>query len=67
VRRTAAALVAALVAVGCGGSGTSPAATTPSSPGGGDAPKPIVLDSGNFDALVLAAPRPSVVKFQSPT
>jgi hypothetical protein len=36
--------------------------TTPSVPS-----KVVVLDSGNFDALVLSVPRPSLVKFQSPT
>jgi hypothetical protein len=36
-------------------------------PSGGGSTKLVVLDSGNFDALVLAAPRPSLVKFQSPT
>jgi hypothetical protein len=35
--------------------------------GGDDSSKLVVLDSGNFDALVLAPPRPSLVKFQSPT
>ena len=67
VRRTAAWLVAALLAAGCGGGGSSPVAATPSSPGGGDPSRLVVLDSGTFDALVLATPRPSVVKFQSPT
>jgi len=27
----------------------------------------VVLDAATFDALVLATPRPSLVKFQSPT
>lgn len=67
VRRVAAALVAVLLAAGCGGGGSSPVATTPPSSGGGDPAKLVVLDSGTFDALVLATPRPSVVKFQSPT
>jgi ABC-type glycerol-3-phosphate transport system substrate-binding protein len=67
VRRTAAALVAALLATGCGGGGSSPASSTPPSSGGGDPVKLVVLDAGNFDGLVLAAPRPSLVKFQSPT
>lgn len=61
--------VAALLAVGCGGGGSSPTATaTPPSSGGGDpSAKLVVLDSGNFDALVLAVVRPSLVEFQSPT
>lgn len=49
----------------CGGSGGgSPAA--PSTPTGG-ASRVVVLDQGNFDASVLAAPRPSLVEFLSPT
>jgi ABC-type glycerol-3-phosphate transport system substrate-binding protein len=67
VRRTAVALVAALLAAGCGGGGSSPASTTPPPSGGGDPAKLVVLDAGNFDALVLATSRPSCVKFQSPT
>lgn len=67
MRRMAAALVAGLLAAGCGGGGSSPAATTPPSSGEGDPAKLVVLDSGNFEALVLAMPRPSLVKFQSPT
>jgi hypothetical protein len=67
VRRTAAWLVGALLAAGCGGGGASPASTTPPPSVGGDPSRLVVLDSGNFDALVLATPRPSVVKFQSPT
>jgi hypothetical protein len=64
-RKAAVALVAGLLAVGCGGGGTSAPTTIPSS--GGGPTKLVVLDSGNFDALVLATPRPSLVKFQSPT
>jgi hypothetical protein len=67
-RGLAAATVAVLLAAGCGGGGTS-APTTPASPTppAGDATKLVVLDSGNFDALVLGMARPSLVKFQSPT
>jgi hypothetical protein len=36
--------------------------TTPTVP-----TKVVVLDSGNFDALVLTSGRPSVVEFLSPT
>jgi len=62
-------LAAAALAVGCGGGAPTPATpTTPPAPSPGvSASKLVVLDSGNFDALVLAAPRPSLVKFQSPT
>jgi hypothetical protein len=59
-------VAAGLIAVACGGgSGTSEptaAATPPPGPS-----KLVVLDSGNFDALVLNQARPSLVKFQSPT
>ena len=55
-----------LLAAACGGGGGSSSPTTPAASGGGSS-KLVVLDSGNFDSLVLAAPRPSLVKFQSPT
>jgi len=63
----AAALVAGLLAAGCGGGVSSPVASTPPSSGGGDGAGLVVLDSGNFDALALSVSRPSLVKFQSPT
>ena len=68
MRRGATALMAALLAVACGGGGGS-SPTTPSTPASspGSPSKLVVLDSGSFDALVLAGPRPSLVKFQSPT
>jgi hypothetical protein len=56
---------AALLAGGCGG-GSSPSTPTP-------APTPtpssavVVLDSGNFDSLVRAGSKPSLVEFHSPT
>jgi hypothetical protein len=71
MRRAAALAVATLLlGVGCGGGGSSPtaAATAPTpAPPAGDPSKLVVLDSSSFAALVLAAPRPSLVKFQSPT
>jgi hypothetical protein len=67
VRRTAVALVTGLLAAGCGGGGSNPVATTPTSSAGGDPAKLVVLDSGNFEALALSVSRPSLVKFQSPT
>jgi hypothetical protein len=50
---------------GCGGGGSSPTTPAPT-------PTPIpsaivVLDSSNFDAVVLGASKPSVVEFHSPT
>ncbi len=68
MRRGSAVLaVAALLAVGCGGGGMS-SPTRPATPSpAGESSKLVVLDSGNFDALVLGVPRPSLVKFQSPT
>ena len=67
MRRVAAALIAVLLAAGCGRNGSSPSAATPASSAGGDPAKLVVLDSGNFEALALALSRPSLVKFQSPT
>jgi hypothetical protein len=68
----AAATVAAVLA-GCGG-GTSPPTTPTTStpaptptPPAGDQTKLAVLDSGNFDTLVLGTARPSLVEFQRPT
>jgi hypothetical protein len=58
--------VAGLLAAACGGGGGSSSPTAPPA-SGGSASKLVVLDSGNFDSLVLATPRPSLVKFQSPT
>jgi hypothetical protein len=59
-------VAAGLLAAACGGGGGSSSPTTPAA-SVGSASKLVVLDSGNFDSLVLAAPRPSLVKFQSPT
>jgi len=61
----AAIILATAAAVACGGGGaTTPSpAPTPT----GDPTKLVVLDSANFNGLVLAAPRPCLVKFQSPT
>jgi hypothetical protein len=61
----AAALVWAGFAVACGGGGTTP--TSSATPAGGDPAKLVQLDSGNFDALVLASARPGLVEFHSPT
>jgi hypothetical protein len=59
--------VAALLGVRCGGGASS--TTTPATPtaGGDSSSKLVVLDSGNFDTLVLAATRPSLVEFLAPT
>jgi hypothetical protein len=63
-RRTIAAATVALLAVGCGGGGSSPTmpGTTPAVPS-----KVVVLDPGNFEGRVLTSPRPSVAEFHSPT
>jgi hypothetical protein len=66
VRRSVTALaVAALVAGGCGG-GSSPTTPAPT-----PTPAPtatiVVLDSTNFDAVVLRATKPVLVEFHSPT
>jgi hypothetical protein len=66
VRRTVLAVAGLLVLAGCGGGGSSPSTPTPT-------PTPtvpsavVVLDSSNFDALVLGGTKPAVVEFQSPT
>jgi hypothetical protein len=56
--KTTAVLLACLAAAACGGSPVSP--TTSGS-------KVTVLDAGNFNTLVLAASRTSLVEFQRPT
>ena len=65
-RRVVAAAVVALLAGGCGGGGGSSSptmpGTTPSVPS-----KVVILDSSNFDALVLTSAQPGVVEFLSPT
>ncbi len=63
-RATALSLTAGL-AIACGGA-TSPATTVAPTPT--PAPSKVVtLDAGNFDAMVLASGRPSLVEFHSPT
>jgi hypothetical protein len=60
-----AAVVAAMAMAGCGGGAAPPTRTD--TPVAGDPAKLVQLDSGNFDGLVLAAGRPGVVEFHSPT
>ena len=63
------AAAAALSAAACGGS-SSTAPTAPASqppPAYGPTLAPVVLDVGNFDALVLSSPSPCLVEFQRPT
>jgi ABC-type glycerol-3-phosphate transport system substrate-binding protein len=62
VRRTVLAVAGLLVLAGCGGGGSSPSTPTPTVPSA-----VVVLDSSNFDALVLGGTKPAVVEFQSPT
>ena len=64
MRRRLTAAAVALLAGGCGGGGSSPTTPTPTP---ATPTSVVVLDSGNFDGLVLAAPRPSVVEFLLPT
>jgi hypothetical protein len=62
------AAAVALLAGACGGGGSSPTTPSPApTPTPAAASKVVVLDSGNFESLVLAATRPSVVEFHSPT
>jgi thioredoxin 1 len=61
--RTAAALGLLLGTIACGGAGGPTGASTPS-PAGASA---VVLDAGNFDALVVANPQPSLVEFWHPS
>jgi hypothetical protein len=66
-RRTAVVVMAGALAAACGG-GSSP--TTPSTPGSGSAGDPtkvVALDATSFEAAVLAASRPGLVEFHSPT
>ena len=65
----AAALAAALLAsAGCGGSGPAAPTGSSASPASGSvAPAALQLNAGNFDTLVLASPRPTLVEFHSPT
>ena len=65
MRRWTLAVAGVALLAGCGGGGSSPATPDPT-------PTPIpsaivVLDSGNFDAVVLGPSKPSVVEFHSPT
>ena len=57
----------AVLAGACGGSSSSPTTPTPT-----PTPTPIpsavvVLESSNFDALVLGATKPALVEFHLPT
>jgi len=65
-RRAVAAAVVALLAGGCGGAGGGSSPTTPDTTPAVPS-KVVVLNSGNFEALVLTSTRPSLVEFLSPT
>ncbi len=69
MRRKVMALAGAvLLAGGCGGSGSSPSTPMPTpTPTPAPSSAVLVLDSSNFDALVLGASKPGVVEFHSPT
>jgi hypothetical protein len=68
VRRKALAVAGLAVLAGaCGGSSSSPTTPVPT-PAPTSLPSAIVvLDSGNFDALVLGATKPVLVEFHLPT
>ncbi len=67
VTRTAALLFLAIVVSSCGGGGASSPASPGPTPTPLGAPAPVVLDSGNFDRLVLGAAGPCLVEFHLPT
>lgn len=65
---TAVLAAALLASAACGGSGPAAPTGSSASPASGSvAPAALQLDAGNFDTLVLASPRPSLVEFHSPT
>ena len=65
MRRRVLAVAGLALLAGCGG-GSSPTTATPT-PTPTPIPSAVVLDSNNFDALVLRATKPAMVEFQSPT
>jgi len=66
-RRTAVIVAAGALAAACGG-GPSPAASSSTAPAtAGDPSKVVQLDGASFETTVLAATRPSLVEFHSPT
>ncbi len=69
MRRRVLAVAGLAILVGCGGrsSPTMPNPTPIPTPTPTPIPSAIVLDSSNFDALVLRATKPAMVEFQSPT
>ncbi len=66
MRRRVLAVAGLALLTGCGGGGSSPSTPTPT-PTPTASSAVVVLDSSSFDALVLAAPKPSAVEFHSPT
>jgi hypothetical protein len=66
-RRTAVIVLTGALAASCGG-GSSPATSSSAAPAtAGDPSKVVQLDGASFDTTVLAATRPSLVEFHSPT
>ena len=65
MRRRVLAVAGAALLAGCGGSRSSP--TTPAPTPTPTSSAIVVLDSSNFDAVVLGAAKPVVVEFHSPT
>ncbi len=66
-RRAALVFLTILASAGCGGGGASSPASPGPTPTPLGAPAPVVLDSGNFDRLVLGAAGPCLVEFHLPT
>jgi len=66
-RRTAVVVMAGALTAACGGGSSSTTPSAPTSGSVGDPTKVVELDAASFDAAVLAASRPGLVEFHSPT
>ncbi len=62
--RASLVLLATLAVTACGGGATAPSPAATATP---DPARLLVLDPGNFDALVLTPAGTSLVEFQLPT
>jgi thioredoxin 1 len=63
-RGLAATILGAILTTACGGSSSSPTAVPTPAPTPTSSSMPVVLDSTNFDALVLASGQSCLVEFQ---